>query len=160
MKKPALFRNLTDLEIKEFNTIYNKINHSYKEYEKQRLKRENRKHQIGTGHPFKLPLQNRLLMFLIYYRLYITSTLTGFLFDLDQSNVLKDIRKLELHLKKVLPTQRNFTTKLDAYKQLKRLKKCCQSLVLLLTLQNRRFQGLKINVNVKLVTVGKRNATR
>ncbi len=95
MKKPTLFRSLTGLEIKEFDTIYNKINTNYKECEKQRLNKENRKHQIGAGHPFKLSLQDRLLMFLIYYRLYITSTLTGFLFDLDQSNVLKDIRKLE-----------------------------------------------------------------
>jgi hypothetical protein len=79
MKRPALFRTLTGLEVKEFDTIYNKINTNYKEYEKQRLnKKENRKHQIGAGHPFKLSLQDRLLMFLIYYRLYITSTLTGF----------------------------------------------------------------------------------
>ena len=75
MKKPTLFKSLTGLETKEFNTIYNKINTNYKEYEKQRLKKENRKHQIGAGHPFKLNLQDRLLMFLIYYRLYITSTL-------------------------------------------------------------------------------------
>jgi hypothetical protein len=43
-------------------------------------------------------------MFLIYYRLYITSTLTGVLFDLDQSNILKDIRKLEPLVRDVLPT--------------------------------------------------------
>jgi len=42
-------------------------------------------------------------MFLLYYRLYITSTLTGVLFDLDQSNVLKDIHKLEPLAKEILP---------------------------------------------------------
>ena len=61
MKKPTLFRSLTGLEIKEFDTIYNKINTNYKECEKQRLNKENRKHQIGAGHPFKLSLQDRLL---------------------------------------------------------------------------------------------------
>ena len=76
-----MFRTITGIEVKEFGTIYNKINHGYKEHERQRLKRENRKHQIGAGHPFKRSLQDRSLMFLIYYRLYITSTLTGFLFD-------------------------------------------------------------------------------
>jgi hypothetical protein len=81
IKKPVLFRPLTGLEVKEFDTIYLKVNASYKEYEKQRLKRENRKNQIGAGYPFKLTLQDRLLMFLICYRLYITSALTGFLFD-------------------------------------------------------------------------------
>jgi hypothetical protein len=31
----------------------------------------------------------------IYYRLYITYTLAGFLFDLDQSNICRDIQKIE-----------------------------------------------------------------
>ena len=51
-------------------------------------------------------------MFLIYYRLYITSTLTGFLFDLDQSNVLKDIHKLEPHLTETLPTPKKIHNKI------------------------------------------------
>ena len=39
----------------------------------------------------KLKLRERFLMLLVYYRLYITFTLSGFLFDLDQSNVCRDI---------------------------------------------------------------------
>jgi hypothetical protein len=31
----------------------------------------------------------------MYHRLYVTSSLLGFLFDLWQTNVLKNIRKLE-----------------------------------------------------------------
>jgi hypothetical protein len=50
-------------------------------------------------------------MFLIYYRLYITSVLASFLFDLDQSNVLKDIHKLEPLVKEVLPTPRKLHNK-------------------------------------------------
>jgi hypothetical protein len=88
-KRPMLFRSLTGLEVSEFDSVLTKVNAHYKDYEKQRLSRENRKHQVGAGHPFKLPLQERLLMFMVYYRLYVTSVLTGFLFDLDQSNVLK-----------------------------------------------------------------------
>jgi hypothetical protein len=42
-------------------------------------------------------------MLMVYYRFYITSTLTGVLFDLDQSNVLKDIHKLERLIKEILP---------------------------------------------------------
>ena len=42
-------------------------------------------------------------MVLVYYRLYITYTLTGFLFGLDQSNVCRDIQKIEW-LNKKLPT--------------------------------------------------------
>jgi len=34
-------------------------------------------------------------MLLVYYKLYITHTLSGFLFDLDQSNVHRDMRYME-----------------------------------------------------------------
>ena len=106
-----MFRSLTGLEVSEFDSVFTKVHANYRDYEKQRLSRENRKHQVGAGHPFKLPLQDRLLMFLVYYRLYVTSVLTGFLFGLDQSNVLKDIRKLEPLLKEVLPTPKKLHDK-------------------------------------------------
>jgi len=41
-------------------------------------------------------------MLLVYYRLYITYTLS-FLFDLDQSNVYRDIHMLESLVKKCIP---------------------------------------------------------
>jgi hypothetical protein len=34
-------------------------------------------------------------MILVYYRLYITYTLDGFLFDPDQSNICRNIQKIE-----------------------------------------------------------------
>ena len=110
-RKPSIFRSLTGLEVSEFNSVYSNVEAKYSEYETKRLSRKNRKRKVGAGHPFKLPLQERLLMFLIYYRLYITSTLTGVLFELDQSNVLKDIRKLEPLLKDVLPTPKKLHDK-------------------------------------------------
>ncbi len=42
-------------------------------------------------------------MLLVYYRLYITYTLVGFLFDLDQSNVCRGIQKIESLIRKCLP---------------------------------------------------------
>ena len=42
-------------------------------------------------------------MFLIYYRLYITLCLTGFLFDLDQSNAYRDIQYVEPVIKACIP---------------------------------------------------------
>ena len=102
-KKPALFRSITGLEVPEFDSFFTQANARYKDYEAKRLNRPNRKHKVGAGYPFKLSLQERLLMLMIYYRLYITSTLTSFLFNLDQSNVLKDIHKLEPLVREILP---------------------------------------------------------
>ena len=42
-------------------------------------------------------------MLLVYYRLYITYTLAGFLFDLDQSNICRDIQKIEGLIRECLP---------------------------------------------------------
>src|SRR6476646_1433788 len=43
------------------------------------------------------------LMLLVYYRLYITYNLAGFLFDLDQSNICRDIQKIEKLIRESLP---------------------------------------------------------
>ncbi len=97
-KKPLLFKSFTGLTVEEFDGIYNKeITKRYDKHELRRLstKRKNREREIGAGRPFKLDVRDRFLMLLVYYRLYITYTLAGFLFDLDQSNICRDIQKIE-----------------------------------------------------------------
>lgn len=91
--------------MQEFNDIYDKeITKEYDKYEIQRLsKGKDRKRNVGAGRPFKLDLKDRFLMLLIYYRLYITYTLAGFLFDLDQSNICRDIQKIEKLIRQCLP---------------------------------------------------------
>ncbi len=42
-------------------------------------------------------------MLLVYYRLYITYTLAGFLFDLDQSNICRAIQKIEGLIRQCVP---------------------------------------------------------
>ena len=98
-----IFRSFTGFEVPEFDSLYLKMEALYPKYEEKRLSRRDRKRKVGAGRPFKLPLKSRLLMFLVYYRLYISSTLAGFLFNLDQSNVLKNIRILEPLVKECIP---------------------------------------------------------
>ena len=43
-------------------------------------------------------------MLLVYYHLYITYTLAGFLFDMDQSSICsRDIQKIESLIRKCIP---------------------------------------------------------
>ena len=102
-----LFESFTGLTVQEFDDIYDKeIAKRYGKYEIQRLSKRNkdRERNIGAGgRPFKLDLQNRVVMLLVYYRLYITYTLTGFLFDLDQSSTCRDIQKIEGLIRLCLP---------------------------------------------------------
>ena len=104
-RKPLLFKSFTGLTVQEFDVIYNKeIIKRYSNYELKRLsKRKNRKRDIGAGRPFKLDVKDRFLMLLVYYRLYITYTLAGFLFDLDQSNICRDIQKIEKLIRECVP---------------------------------------------------------
>ena len=100
-----LFKSFTGLTVQEFDDIYNKeITKRYDKHENKRLsKRKDRKRDIGAGRPFKLDVKDRFLMLLVYYRLYITYTLAGFLFDLDQSNICRDIQKIESLIRQCLP---------------------------------------------------------
>ena len=105
-KKPLLFKSFTGLTIQEFDDIFDKeITKRYAKHEIQRLskRKNNRERDVGAGRPFKLDIINRFVMLLVYYRLYITYTLTGFLFDLDQSNIYRDIQKIESLIRECLP---------------------------------------------------------
>ena len=106
-KKPPLFKSFTGLTVQEFDNIYNKdIAKRYEKHEIKRLskrKDRERERKFGAGRHFNLDTRDRFLMLLVYYRLYITYTLTGFLFDLDQSNVCRDIQKIESLIRQCLP---------------------------------------------------------
>ena len=79
--------------MQEFDDIYDtEITKRYDKHEIQRFsqRKVDRKRRYGAGRSFKLDTRDRLLMLLVYYRLYITYTLAvGFLFDLDQSNIYR-----------------------------------------------------------------------
>jgi hypothetical protein len=92
--------------VQEFDDIYDtEITKRYDKHEIQRFsqRKVDRKRRYGAGRPFKLNVKNRIIMLLVYYRLYITYTLAGFLFDLDQSNICRDIQKIESLIRKCLP---------------------------------------------------------
>jgi hypothetical protein len=104
-KRPLLFKSFTGLTVSEFDSIYIGIESKYNEHERRRRlsNRKKRQRDVGAGRPFKLKVKERFLMLLIYYRLYITFTLSGFLFDLDQSNVCRDLSILEPLVKECIP---------------------------------------------------------
>src|SRR3954447_2015189 len=116
-RKPLLFRSFTGLTVQQFDDIYDKeITKRYTRHEIQRLSKKYRERETGAGRPFKLDIKDRFLMLLVYYRLYITYTLAGYLFDLDQSNICRDIQKIEKLIRECVPIPQKI------YKITKRLK--------------------------------------
>ncbi len=105
--------------MQEFDDIYEKnVTKRYAKHEIQRLskRKKDRERDIGAGRHFKLDVKNRFLMLLVYYRLYITYTLAGFLFDLDQSNICRDIQKIDSLIRECVPIPQK------TYSKTKRLK--------------------------------------
>jgi hypothetical protein len=115
-----LFKSFTGLSVKQFDDIFKEIESRYDKYEIKRLssRKEGRKREraVGAGRRFKLVVKNRIIMVLVYYRLYITYTLMEFLFGLDHSNVCRDIQKIESLIRECLPIPQKL------YKVTRRLK--------------------------------------
>ena len=102
-KKPKQFLSFTGVTLQQFNAIVIDVKKQYPITEKTRLSKRKRQRKIGAGHPFDLSIEDKLVMLLVYYRLYITCELAGYLFDLDQSNVSRNIRYLEPAVKQSIP---------------------------------------------------------
>jgi hypothetical protein len=63
------------LSIQQLDDIYKIIESKYEKYEIKRLsyrKDRRRERDIGVGRRFKLDIRSRVIMVLMYYRLYIT----------------------------------------------------------------------------------------
>jgi hypothetical protein len=103
-RKPKHFHNFTGLTPEQFDELLTALKPLYEQAEEERLANPNRLRARGAGHKFNLELPERLLMCLMYFRLYVTQTLLGYLFDLDSSNVNREINgRMLAVLAEVLP---------------------------------------------------------
>lgn len=102
-KKQKQFLSVTGLTPQQFDSLSKEIQEQYKTTEAKRLSKKERKRDIGAGHKFNHSLKDRILMLLMYYRMYTTYDLLGMIFDLDKSNVMRDIKYLEPAVKKSIP---------------------------------------------------------
>ncbi len=102
-RKPRSFQSFTGISLEQFDFLSSEIEKEYKRTEQRRLSRKKRERKIGAGRRFALPVRDRLMMLLVYYRMYITYELAGHLFGLDQSNVYRDIRYMEPAVRGSIP---------------------------------------------------------
>lgn len=90
-RKPKHFQAFTGVSVAQFAEILNALRPVYAELEEERLTRPDRKRKIGGGRNFTLSLEDRLLVTLMYFRLYMSYALLGYLFNLDGTNVGREI---------------------------------------------------------------------
>lgn len=86
--KPALFLSTTGMRLERFEQLMPEFERVYLELEARRKSRvvktgEARQRQPGGGAQFSTELAERLLMLLVYYRLYVTQEFMTLLFEVD-----------------------------------------------------------------------------
>jgi hypothetical protein len=94
-KSPTSFRQLTGITPAAFDALLADLAPRYEAAEARRKARPGRKRKPGGGRKFALPLSDRLLMLLIYYRTYVAHAFLAFLFGVDQSSVCRNINPLQ-----------------------------------------------------------------
>src|SRR5215218_3429826 len=92
---PDAFRQLTGITPEAFDRLLAELEPRYRQADTTRKTRRPRQRKPGAGRKFALPLADRLLMLLMYYRTYTTHAFLGFLFGVDDSSVCRNINPLQ-----------------------------------------------------------------
>jgi len=102
-QKPSLLLSFTGLTLAEFQKLLGQMALAEAVYKETRLSRTNRQRALGGGRHFTYQLAEQLLMLLMYYRLYCTYTLLGFMFDVDETTILRNIVYISPLMTQFLP---------------------------------------------------------
>ena len=86
-QKPIVFNRLIGMQVKDFESILEKLTPLWEKKVLGAYKR--------PGRDFKLELADMLMMLLIYYRSYISQEFLGYLFGIDDSRVCRLIKRIE-----------------------------------------------------------------
>lgn len=94
-KSAVAFRRLTGITPSAFDRLLGELEPRYAVADAKRKARPGRRRKAGAGRKHALPLADRLLMLLMYYRTYTTHVFLGFLFGVDDSAVGRNINPLQ-----------------------------------------------------------------
>ncbi len=99
-QRPRHLQNFTGLSVVQFEELVAALG---AEFSHGQVAAKPRQRAVGGGRKAKLALEDQLVVTLMYYRLYLTQVLLGYLFDLDDSNVSRAVSRLRPLLLGVLP---------------------------------------------------------
>lgn len=91
-QRPAAFRSLTGLTGDQFDDLYQEVAAHYAAAEAVRLARPQRQRAPGAGRKFSRPLADRLLMALVWLRVYSTYEVLGVLFGFHKSTICRRLQ--------------------------------------------------------------------
>lgn len=93
-KKPGAFKSMTGLSVAEFEALLERVTPRYEAWLRGRTVGAERQRAPGGGRKVRHALPERLLMTLVWLRLYVTGEAVGVLFGVDKSTVSRTTRPL------------------------------------------------------------------
>ena len=91
--RPRHFHNFTGLTVKEFIKLKDSIKSDWQEAKTAKYKTK-RTRKLGGGRKLSLPdLNDRLLVFLVYAKLYSSYLVLEYLFNVDESNICRIVQE-------------------------------------------------------------------
>jgi hypothetical protein len=93
-RRPTVFRSLTGMSISEFDELYQQTGDDIERYNEAQLELRDRQRAVGAGRRYQHDARNRLLMAMIWLRIYPTYDVLGFIFGLDKSNIGRNLKQV------------------------------------------------------------------
>lgn len=88
------FQAWSGVSVAEFDELYRRFEPAWTQAETARLQARPRQRAMGGGGDYRLDLETRLLMVLVWLRHYLTGETLGYLFGVNQSTVSRTLTRL------------------------------------------------------------------
>ena len=110
--KPGKLKRFTGLDPEQFTILVHRLHPLWRQAEHTRLFRPDRKRAMGAGRRYRLTtVEDKLLLILMWYRLYVVYEVMSWIFDLDSANISRLITKLTPLVEKAADPQLLFALK-------------------------------------------------
>lgn len=97
--QPSVFKSMTGVSVEEFGSMLAQVSPRYQALAASLTERADRRRAPGGGRKSRHDVSERLLMTLVWLRLYLTVEAVGFLFGVDKSTVSRFTRPILLILR-------------------------------------------------------------
>jgi len=115
---PGKLLRFTGLNLFQLRTLVERLEPLWLKAEEERLTRNNRKRRIGGGRKYYLsPIEDKLLLILVFYRAYLNYEVLGLIFNLNASNICRLIKKLSPLVEKAADPTLQFVLKSIKYRK-------------------------------------------
>lgn len=155
--KPQILCSLTGLRASEFEGLLPSFETAWQNFIQETFQREGRKRAIGAGRKAHLSdLEDQLLFILMYFRLYPTQAVQGFLFGMSQAQANEWIHRLTGVLNQALGHEQQLPEREPA--RLEDVLDACPSLEFIIDGRERRINRPKDKADRKPYYSGKKKA--